>query len=262
MNHKLCSLVALVCIALPLASGLARAQMPPAPGEPASPRRAAMGSHERYLDAWLGYLSRQARGQRKTRSVLDLIGGGLLGLAGTLDLRGVDSDRGDKRTHWDGGTVLEIGVGTALIVQGAVSLALQSNEEVRFVRWQSLSEGRDPRVVAHFEGELEATAHADRLGTISLGIVFIGVAATGAVLLAAAPETSDRDARVARYVGGGILLAFGVWQAIVDFTSESQGERNYRLYRAGLAPQHSSWRLRVAPVVAAHGGGIAIAGTL
>jgi hypothetical protein len=87
------------------------------------------------------------------------------------------------------------------------------------------------------------------------------MALAGGAMIALTPTAKLREQEaVASYVVGTAVLAGSALQAIMNLAGESTNERAYRLYESGASPEQAAHRVDAVPVLAAHGGGVAISG--
>jgi hypothetical protein len=202
-------------------------------------------------------MSRARRNSRINKGVWKLVAGGAFGASAALAIAEGASE--DARPSL-GSLALTSGLAVALLAEGAVALNTDSVEEERYRRWTSLNV-KDRAAIVRFEGELAADAAEARHSKTYLGALWIGMAASGATMLALTPLSHYAKGNdEVFYSAGAILLIVGTWQMIASFTGETWHERAYRLYQE-RRPYEPATRLSLAPSLAAHGGSLTLSGT-
>jgi len=206
----------------------------------------AADARARYLERWLAWMSRERHSARVSRGVWRLVAAGAFGTsaAAALILEERQRNPGGVVAVDDGprmqGIALTTGITAALLADGVVALSSDSNEEERYQRWLALRR-RDDATVAQFEGELAAGAAESRNAARWGGAIWIGVASTGASMLALTPLRGRNE--TASYAVGALLLGIGVWKAIASFTGETWREREHTgctRSAAGRGPSRAS----------------------
>lgn len=241
------------------------AAAPPASTEAAAePPRAsqALDGRVKHLDAWLSYLERRGHGQRVGRAIWQFVETGLFLGGGALILTDNDRQGGRSAQNWReiAGASIFFGIGAGSALAAIHNLSSESTDEERYARWHSLRTV-DEVAIARFEGELAAQAALAHQERIYMGIGAIALSTSGAVLLMLTPSARiTQEARVVSYIGGGLVVLLGAWEAVLKLAGESQDERALRLYNSGMSPDSASMRLRFAPTYAAGGGGFSLSG--
>jgi hypothetical protein len=188
-----------------------------------------------------------------------LTGAAWVGL-GALFAFGDEEFAGDGISRVAGVTGAVI-LGVPSLVAGIRGLSgVTSTDEDRLARYRSERAAGPPSVIqlAHYEGELRADAEISRKQRISGGYHAVGSAAAGGVMIgfAAASDLPD-NARVLGGILGGIFLVAGVWDAVANFTGESNNEREWRLYKSQVAtPPVRPSAFTVRPSFGRHGVGV------
>jgi len=256
-HHRLWTVFAWLVCASPLAADAQNVQDAPAPRPQPPAAEVVPAASARHLERWLGWMSRARHGSRVNRGVWKLVAGGAFGASTAAAI--VETAVRDESFRPQGVT-WTAGLAVALLADGIITLNVESLEEDRYRRWSSLTV-RDSAAIAHFEGELAASAAEARRSETFRGALWIGLGACGATLLAITPfgDYADGDERF-RYAGGAIMLALGTWQAIASFTGETWQERAYRMYQE-RRPLRAARRLSLVPSLSARGGGLTLSGT-
>jgi hypothetical protein len=232
----------------------------PPTGDSQRPQLATSSARVQHMERWLTALDSSARGARTSRAVWGFIETGVIAAGATVMLVG-EPNTGNE-LNWQRVTLTGIllGIAAGTLTDAIVNLAKTTTDEDRLARWRAL-----PRVddvaLARFEGELAAEAAWSRSGRIEGGVFSIGLALAGGAMIALTPtaELRQQEATLS-YVMGTTLLAGMTLQAIMSLAGESTSERAYRLYESGASPEQAAHRVQAAPVLAAHGGGLAISG--
>jgi hypothetical protein len=187
-------------------------------------------------------------------AVSNFIAGGLLVGYGTWVLvEHAATDEDDSSALAAGGFALSIGgMSLALAVH---ALFARSTDDLRLERWRVLrAKGLiDDRALARFEGELAAEAQVTRWTRTVTGVAYIGVAASGAAMIAlAAAGKVPSGLRDFAYIEGGFLVALGVWQSTANLAGTWRTEDIVRRYLDGeaapslsLAPHPTGAQLRL-----------------
>jgi len=140
--------------------------------------------------------------------------------------------------------VLAGAMGGALLASSVHAVVgRRTTDQLRVERWRTLrAKGLlDDRALARFEGELAAEAEFARWSRTATGVLYIGVGAAGAGVIAlAAADQVPHGSRGLAYLEGGLLIALGLWQSIANLAGTSHTEDVVRRYLDGeTSPQVS-----------------------
>jgi hypothetical protein len=216
--------------------------------------RVALAERAKRLGAWLEELA--VSSSCGTAGFLRILGGSAV--AAEASYMAFHRDSGSDR--WERGALSSalLAFGVLDIVGGIYCLTGPDLDQERVARWRALG-NVDAVTLARFEGELAAQAAFARTLRLMGAVNGFGMAAGGALTLGLTPLSKlHGNAATFAYIASTVFVVFGLWDGISGLVGVTPSERAYRRYTQGESVERSALRVRVTPMLATAGAGLAL----